>query len=80
MRALKAASAHDLGIGGPELASLAIAAGLVDEIHLRICPVAVGGGKRFWPEGVRLELALLEERRFENGDVFLQYAVRGRSR
>lgn len=73
---IKADAAHDLGIDGPELAGQAIKAGLVDELWLIVCPVIVGGGKRFFPEGVRLDLELLEERRFENGMVVLRYAVR----
>ena len=42
-----------------------------------VCPVVVGGGKRFFPESVRLDLTLLEQRRFGNGVVVLRYAVRG---
>jgi len=76
VRRIKADAAHDLSIDGPELAGQAIKAGLVDEIQMIVCPVIVGGGKRFFPDGVRLELALLEERRFENGMVVLRYAVR----
>ena len=40
-------------------------------------PVVVGGGKRFFPEGLRLDLDLLEERRFRKGVIVLRYAVRG---
>ncbi len=76
VRQLKAEAMRDLSIDGPELASQAIKAGLVDEIQMIVCPVMIGGGKRFFPEGVRLDLELLEERRFDNGTVFLRYAVR----
>ena len=76
IRQLKESSAHDLGIGGAELAGQAIAAGLVDELHLFLCPVLVGGGKRALPDGVHVRLELLEERRFHNGVVYLRYAVR----
>ena len=55
----------------------ALRAGLVDELQLIVCPVVVGGGKRFFPDGVRLNLELVEERRFGNGVVVLRYAVRG---
>jgi hypothetical protein len=41
-----------------------------------VCPVVVGGGKRFFPDGVRLGLELVEERRFGNGVVVLQYTIR----
>jgi dihydrofolate reductase len=77
VRRLKAGAAHDLTVNGPELAAQALRAGLVDEIQLIVCPVVVGGGKRFFPEGVRLNLELLEERRFNSGVVVLRYAVRG---
>jgi dihydrofolate reductase len=58
-------------------AAQAIMAGLFDEFQIIVCPVAVGGGKRFFPGGVRLNLELVEERRFGNGVVVLRYAVRG---
>jgi dihydrofolate reductase len=80
VRKLKANAAHDMNVAGPELAAQAIAAGLVDELHMRICPVVIGNGKRFLPAGVPLDLELLEERRFRCGDIFLRYAVRGPSR
>ncbi len=63
-------------IGGPELAAAALRAGLVDEIGLLVAPVVVGAGKRALPEGRRLELDLLDERRFASGVVHLGYALR----
>jgi dihydrofolate reductase len=63
-----------VSIGGAELAGQAIAAGLVDEIHLFLNPVIVGGGKRALPDGVRLDLTLVDQHRFENGTVHLHYA------
>lgn len=80
VRQLKATATHDLAISGPELAAHAIKARLVDEFHMRISPVTVGGGKRYLPAGVRLDLDLLEERRFHCGDIFLRYAVRSQSK
>lgn len=74
---LKAESEHDITVNGPELAAQAIRSGLVDELQMILCPVVVGGGKRFFPEGVRLDLELLEERRFGNGIVVLRHAVHG---
>ncbi len=50
-------------------------AGLVDECHLFVAPIVVGGGTRALPDGVRLELELLDERRFGNGVVYLHYRV-----
>jgi dihydrofolate reductase len=66
----------DISIGGPELAAEAIKAGLVDEYHLFLVPWLVGGGKRALPDGVRLELELLEAHSFESGVVYLRYRQR----
>jgi dihydrofolate reductase len=77
VEAMKAADASDITIAGPSLASTAIRAGLVDEFRMFVSPVVVGGGKAYLPDGVRLELDLLEERRFDNGVVFLRYASTG---
>lgn len=73
VRQLKGTVEQDLLIGGPELAANAFRAGLIDECHLFIHPILIGGGKRAFPEEVRLELELLDERRFGNGVVFLRY-------
>jgi dihydrofolate reductase len=79
VRDLKDTAASDLGVGGPGLAAEALAAGLVDEIGLFLTPVIVGGGTRALPDGVRLDLELLEERRFASGVVYTRYRVRNRS-
>ena len=76
VRQLKATAGRDITVGGPELAAHAIEAGLVDEYHLLVAPVVVGGGKRSLPDGIRLKLELLDERRFESGVVHLHYAQR----
>jgi dihydrofolate reductase len=76
IRQLKASAARDISVGGPDLAAQAIEAGLVDECHLFVCPVVVGGGKQSLPSSIRLELELLDERRFANGVVHLHYGVR----
>jgi dihydrofolate reductase len=75
VRRLKATAHSDISVGGPELAAQAIAAGLVDELHLFLTPVVVGGGTRGLPNTVRVELELLDERRFGNGVVHLHYAL-----
>jgi dihydrofolate reductase len=72
VRQLKAAAGADLSVGGPGLAAEALKAGLVDECHLFLSPVVVGGGNRAFPD-VRLGLELLDERRFGNGVVHLHY-------
>ena len=77
VRALKASAERDLTVGGPELAGVALRAGLVDECHLFLSPVSVGGGKPALPDGFRLRLELLGQRRFGNGVVHLHYAVAG---
>ena len=76
VRALAAAAERDVAVAGPELAASAIEAGLVDEVHVIVAPVVVGGGKRLFPMGSRLDLRLVEHRAFENGFVALRYAAR----
>jgi dihydrofolate reductase len=75
VRQLKASSGADISVGGAGLAARALGAGLVDECHLFLCPIVVGGGKRALPDNVRTQLELLGERRFENGVVHLHYRV-----
>lgn len=76
IRHLKATLEQDLSIGGPELAAHAFRAGLIDECHLFLIPILVGGGKPALPDNVRLELELVEERRFSHGTVYLHYRTR----
>jgi dihydrofolate reductase len=78
VRELKAQAPRDLAVGGAELAAQALGAGLVDELHLTLAPVVVGGGKRALPDDVRLDLELVDERRFGNGTVHLHYRVETR--
>ena len=73
VRQLKAASESDLSVGGSRLAAHVIEAGLVDEYHLFLAPVVVGGGTQALPDGLRLSLELLDERRFDSGFVHLHY-------
>lgn len=73
IRGLKASATRDLSVGGPNLAAHAFKAGLVDECHLMLCPVVLGGGKRSLPLDTRLDLDLIDERRFGNGVVHLRY-------
>jgi dihydrofolate reductase len=73
VRQVKASAGRDLTVGGPDIAAQAIKAGLVDELHLFLTPVVVGGGKRALPDNVRLTLELLDERRFDSGVVHLHY-------
>ena len=75
VRRLKATAGSDIGMGGPELAAQAIRAGLVDECHLFLAPIVVGGGNPSLPGDLRLELELIDERRFASGMVHLHYGT-----
>ena len=75
VRRLKDSSDADMIVGGAELAGLAMAAGLVDEVVLQVHPVLVGGGTSAWPTGPRAGLALRAEHRFPGGVVSLRYDV-----
>jgi dihydrofolate reductase len=75
IRALKRAAAADISVGGSELAGQALAAGLVDQLHLLLYPIIVGGGKPALPDHVRAALELIDQRRFQSGVVYLSYRV-----
>ena len=77
IRRMKVELAGDISIAGPTLAAQAIAAGLVDEYQLLVVPVVVGGGTRYLPDGIRLDLQLVDQRRFDNGTVFVSYRPLG---
>jgi dihydrofolate reductase len=76
VRRLKADAERDITVGGPSLAASALRAGLVDECQVYVTPIIVGGGTQVFPDHVRVELDLLDERRFGNGMVFLRYRAR----
>ena len=75
VRGWKESSPHDLSVGGPELAAIALRAGLVDELHLLVNPVVIGGGAPALPDHVQLGLELVDERRFARGVVHLHYRL-----
>ncbi|MDQ1458403.1 MAG: hypothetical protein QOH28_4023 [Actinomycetota bacterium] len=75
IRQMKASAERDITVGGPDLAAQAIKAGLVDEYHLLVVPVVVGGGKQSLPDDVRLNLELRDLRRFDRGVVHLHYGT-----
>ena len=75
IQVLKASSKRDILIGGPKLAAHAFKAGLVDQCHLFLAPIIVGGGKPALPDDVRLNLELDDQRRFGNGMIFFRYRV-----
>jgi dihydrofolate reductase len=76
VRQMKESGDRDLTVGGSDLAAQAIKSGLVDEFQLFLAPTVVGGGTRSLPDGIRLDLELTDERRFEGGMVFLRYRTR----
>jgi dihydrofolate reductase len=75
VRRWKSSAERDISVGGPELAAAALRAGLVDECHLFLNPVVVGGGTPALPDRLRIGLELLGERRFDNGVVHLHYRL-----
>jgi dihydrofolate reductase len=76
VRRMKASAASDINVGGPTLAATAIKAGLVDEYHLFLHPIVVGGGTQALPDHVRVTLELVDERRFGGGVVHLHYRAK----
>jgi dihydrofolate reductase len=79
IRQMKASAERDISVGGPDLAGQAIKAGLVDEYHLLVTPIVVGGGKPSLPDNVRVKLELLDERRFSSGVVHVHYRTASRT-
>jgi len=75
-RRMKEEADRDISVSGPDLAQHAFRAGLVDEVHLLVFPVIVGGGKPGLPRDVKIDLELLDERRFESGVVHMHYRTR----
>ena len=73
VRRMKGSSDHDISVSGPGLAQHAFRAGLVDEVHLFVFPIIVGGGKPGLPRDVRVPFELVDERRFGNGVVHLHH-------
>jgi dihydrofolate reductase len=76
VRRIKMSAERDITVGGADLAAQAIRARLVDEYHLFVTPIVVGGGTPFLPDNVRVELDLRDERRFANGVVYLHYRTK----
>jgi dihydrofolate reductase len=72
---IKVAATRDISLGGPTLAAQALNFGLVDECHLFVSPIVVGGGTPAMPDNIRIQLELLDERRFDNGVVHLHYRI-----
>jgi dihydrofolate reductase len=75
IREMKTSASSDLSVGGADLAAQAFRAGLIDEAHLFLYPITVGGGKRALPGKVRAQLELLDQCRFAEGVVHLHYRI-----
>ncbi len=75
VRSLVRAADGDVTVEGPTLAATALRAGIVDLVDVIVVPVVVGGGTRFLPDGVRLDLTLQDTRVFDNGMTQLRYAA-----
>ncbi len=73
IRRMKDEATRDITVSGPHLAAEAFRAGLVDELQLLVAPAVIGGGNRSLPDGVRVKLELIDERRFRSGVVHLRY-------
>lgn len=60
--------------GSISLAQSLIKAGLIDEYHLQVCPVALGTGRHLFPDHIGMhEMRLLDSKVYENGLVSLIY-------
>ncbi|HEY4441386.1 MAG TPA: dihydrofolate reductase family protein [Candidatus Elarobacter sp.] len=75
VRQMKATATRDINVGGSELGGQALKDGLVDDLHMFVVPIVLGGGKRYLPAGLRAKLELVDERRFAGGTVYLHYRV-----
>lgn len=76
VRALKALPGKNIVIDGSSVLIHALAqADLIDEYYLIVYPVSLGGGKRVFPDGLRLNLRLVEARPLPSGVLLTHYAV-----
>ncbi len=73
VQTLKEQDGGPIAVGGAERAATLTAHQLIDEYHLFVYPVALGGGKRFFADHTRVNLELLETRTFSNRFVYLRY-------
>lgn len=69
-------SDKDFNIGGPQLASQAIKAGIIDEFHQIINPIILGGGSCWLPKEYQAGLELVELNKFKNGCVHIEYKLK----
>jgi dihydrofolate reductase len=75
VRALKAQPGKNIAIDGSSVLVHTLAQhDLVDEYSLLVYPVVLGGGKKVFADGVRLNLRLIESHSFPSGVVLMRYA------
>jgi riboflavin biosynthesis pyrimidine reductase len=73
---MKETLGHDVSVAGPNLARQLMAAGLLDEIHLFLTPIVLGGGTPALSHDFDTRFELLKVDRFEKGVVHLHYRTR----
>ena len=78
VRALKAQPGKNiLTDGSSQLLHTLMAHDLVDELHLLLYPVSLGGGKRLFPDGTVIKFKLLGSTSYPSGAVALHYERSG---
>jgi dihydrofolate reductase len=76
IRTLKAQPGKDILLDGSSVLAQTLARqGLVDEYRLHVYPLVLGGGKKLFPEGVKLNLTLLESSPLPTGVVYTRYST-----
>jgi dihydrofolate reductase len=74
VRKLKAAPGKNiLTDGSQQLVHALLQHDLVDELHLLLYPLMLGGGKRLFPEGAHITFKLAEAKPYPSGVVGLRY-------
>jgi|SRR5579872_4146227 len=77
LAALQESVSGDVAVGGAVLAAEAARLGLIDEYRLVVHPVALGGGIPYFPREQRVDMELVETRRFGSQVVYLRYRATG---
>jgi dihydrofolate reductase len=74
VRQLKEQSGGNILMDGSSLLIRTLAQNdLIDEYRLHVYPLVLGGGKRIFPEGKRIEMSLVESSAMPTGVVYLRY-------
>jgi dihydrofolate reductase len=76
VRALKAQPGKNILMDGSSVLVHTLAQhDLIDEYHLLVYPLVLGGGKKVFPDGLRAALRLVESRSFPTGVTLMRYTV-----